>query len=105
MSKVTITAPSRANLTDLSLLEVHCFECGKPIPTIPSWLSDAKVKFQCEECRLKHPRIPGMPDIDARRATVDLEHLAEIPPIVEDEEVDEEELDEEAQDEPVEPEE
>ena len=96
MKKVTITPPARPNLTDLSLQEVHCFECGKPIPSIPSWLSDAKVKFQCEECRLKHPRIPGMPEIELRRPTVDLEHLADLPAIVEVEEVEEdEEVDEE----------
>lgn len=42
-------------------LEVLCCECGNPIPTIPRWLINAKVQFECEECRQKQ-RLPGMPD-------------------------------------------
>lgn len=32
---------------------VTCHECGKAIPSIPSWLATVKVKFECEECRQK----------------------------------------------------
>ena len=49
------------------LNEATCSECVKPMGSVPSWLAGAKVKFQCEECRQKHPRIPGMVDIDPRR--------------------------------------
>ena len=54
-------------VSELELHEASCSECGKPIPTIPLWLADARVKFQCEECRQKHPRVPGMADVDLRR--------------------------------------
>lgn len=55
-------------LEDMTLNEVTCCECGKPISTIPTWMAGAKVKFQCEECRQKHPRIPGMAEIETRRS-------------------------------------
>ncbi|MCL5283459.1 MAG: hypothetical protein M1330_01920 [Armatimonadetes bacterium] len=48
--------------------EVLCADCGRPIPTIPLWLCNAKVKFQCEECRQRHPR-PEFPDMETKRAT------------------------------------
>lgn len=83
------------HLEDLDLREVLCHECGKPIPSIPSWLSGAKVKFQCERCRAMHPRVPGMAEIDGRR-TAELDPL-EVEPPIEDavEEEEEEELDDE----------
>lgn len=54
-------------VSELELHEAACAECGKPISTIPLWLADARVKFQCEECRQKHPRVPGMAEMDLRR--------------------------------------
>lgn len=85
---------------DYDLREVLCHECNKPIPSIPSWLSGAKVKFECERCRQMHPRIPGMAEIDGRR-TAELDPLAEVPgavePAAEEEEEDtEEDLDEDS---------
>jgi hypothetical protein len=56
-------------------LEVHCYECGAPIPTIPAWLIGAKVKFECEECRQKHPRPIGELELEPRR------NLAPVPPV------------------------
>ncbi len=47
MSKVAITAVAKPDLTDLSLPQTYCCECGRPIDTIPSWLAGAKVKFGC----------------------------------------------------------
>ena len=82
-----------AAIDDLTLSEVSCSECRKPISIIPTWLAGAKVKFQCEECRQKHPRIPGMADIDPRRG---LHAAEEVEPEEVVEEVDEEEADEEA---------
>ncbi len=50
--------------------EIICTDCGKPIPTIPLWLSNAKVKFQCEECRQRHPR-PEFPELETKRAATE----------------------------------
>ncbi len=33
---------------------VTCVECGKPLDKIPVWLADVRVKFTCEDCRVKH---------------------------------------------------
>jgi hypothetical protein len=79
---------------DLILNEVRCSECNRPIPAIPHWLSDAAVKFQCEECRQKHPRIPTL-EIDPRRAVSDVDELVDVDVVddVEDDEDADEELD------------
>ena len=85
-----------STLEDMSLSEVSCYECRKPISSIPPWLAGAKVKFQCEECRQKHPRVPGMADLEPRRGSVDSDEAAELAEVaedVEDEAEDEEESD------------
>ncbi len=82
-------------LEDMTLNEVTCCECGKPISTIPTWMAGAKVKFQCEECRQKHPRIPGMAEVDTRRSLSASEDVAEHEEVVHD-------MEEEAEEEPVE---
>ena len=64
------------SLEDTTVHEVACFECGKPISAIPTWLAGAKVKFQCEECRQKNPRIPGMADLDLRRTATEVDELS-----------------------------
>ena len=79
---------------ELLLNEATCAECRKPISAIPSWLAGAKVKFQCEECRQKHPRIPGMVDIDPRRTVAAVDTSRDPDEIVED--VVEEEVEDEA---------
>ena len=81
-------------LEDTTLSEVTCFECGKPISSVPPWLAGAKVKFQCEECRQKHPRVPGMADLEPRRGLSDVDELGELGEIAE--EVADEDLDDEA---------
>lgn len=83
---------------DLTLNEVSCCECGRPIPSIPPWLAGAKVRFQCEECRQKHPRIPGMADIDPRRSMAAADEVA--PEAEEQVHEGEEEADEESASEP-----
>ncbi|MGC8667074.1 MAG: hypothetical protein ACP5VE_03010 [Chthonomonadales bacterium] len=65
------------SLEDLAINEVTCFECGKPIPSIPSWLSTAKVKFQCDECRQRHPRPPGMVELDPHRVLAHADDVVE----------------------------
>ena len=82
---------------DLALNEASCCECGKPISSIPSWLAGAKVKFQCEECRQKHPRIPGMADLDPRRTAAAADEVADVEEVVEVEDEAEDEVAEEAE--------
>ena len=83
---------------ELALTEVNCCECRKPISTIPSWLAGAKVNFQCEECRQKHPRVAGMADIDPRRSLHSHDELGELDEIRQDsEEETEDERTEEAE--------
>ena len=82
---------------ELTLNEASCCECRKPISSIPSWLADAKVKFQCEECRQKHPRIPGMAELDPRRTVSASDELGELDEVAPDEEDMEEEAAEEAE--------
>ena len=40
--------------------EVHCIECGVPISAIPSWYANVNVRFTCDTCRQKSPRL-GQP--------------------------------------------
>ena len=37
--------------------EAHCSECNKPIPAIPNWYAQVRVKFTCDDCRQKSPRL------------------------------------------------
>lgn len=68
--------------------QVTCEECGNPIPSIPSWLSTARVQFECEECRQRQV---------GKTAFHEAAPLADdMPPVLPDEEfLDEEEMDEE----------
>lgn len=71
-------------------LVVTCHECGHPIPSIPTWLATAKVKFECEECRQKSAgRVP----ISSYEPSSDEALESELP--VDMEEVTEEEVEEE----------
>jgi hypothetical protein len=49
---------------DLEVREVVCSETGKPMPKIPLWMADIKVKFVSDEARQKHPALAGMADIE-----------------------------------------
>lgn len=51
-------------------MEVLCCECGNPIPSVPIWLTNAKVRFECEECRQKNPGQPLKGDGEPRRAEI-----------------------------------
>jgi|SRR5579871_3546301 len=45
---------------DVEVKEVVCSETGKPMPKIPLWMADVKVKFISEEARqTKHPSTPA----------------------------------------------
>jgi hypothetical protein len=37
--------------------EVHCSECGVPIPAIPGWYAAVNVRFTCDTCRQKSPKL------------------------------------------------
>lgn len=56
-------------IVETPLTQVRCSDCDKPISSIPNWLSGAKVKFQCEECRQRHPRPIGPESIEPLRKT------------------------------------
>jgi hypothetical protein len=71
--------------------EAHCAECGAPITAIPSWYADVAVKFSCDNCRQKSPRLAAaVPahEADAPRATGLLDADGEAEPALEDIDVD-----------------
>jgi hypothetical protein len=68
---------------------VYCSECQKPVKSVPSWLSDVKVRFTCESCRQKHPKAAAGYDADiALRAARDEDVIedADILVVADDEE-------------------
>lgn len=74
--------------------EVHCSECGLPISTIPNWYANVHVKFTCDLCRQKSPRLAAAvvaADVDVR-ATAQ-EGDGEIEPALDEIEVDDIEID------------
>lgn len=48
-----------------SVEEAHCVDCGAPIPSIPGWYAGVKVKFSCDACRQKSPRLTALPSADS----------------------------------------
>ena len=55
---------------DVEVREVVCSETGKPMPKIPLWMADIKVKFVSDEARQKHPSPGGMADIEPLRRSI-----------------------------------
>src|SRR4051812_18773752 len=53
--------------SDLPVREVVCSETGKPMPKIPLWMADVKVKFISDEARQKHPPALGLAEIEPLR--------------------------------------
>ena len=53
--------------SDLPVREVVCSETGKPMPKIPLWMADVKVKFISDEARQKHPPALGLAEIEPIR--------------------------------------
>lgn len=65
--------------SDLEVREVVCSETGKPMPKIPLWMADVKVKFVSDEARQKHPVAPGLTEIEPiRRAIGGLDDLKDL---------------------------
>jgi hypothetical protein len=63
-------------LDEKQVEEVHCAECNAPIPSIPNWYAAVKVRFTCDNCRQKSPRLPvhaGLETAPATRAPADVE--------------------------------
>ena len=52
---------------DAEVREVVCSETGKPMPKIPLWMADVKVKFVSDEARQKHPSPQGLADMEPLR--------------------------------------
>src|SRR5579862_7294979 len=64
---------------DVEVREVVCSETGKPMPKIPLWMADVKVKFISDEARQKHPALPGIADIEPlRRGSPDIDSLKDL---------------------------
>src|SRR6266851_448702 len=91
---------------DVDVREVVCSETGKPMPKIPLWMADVKVKFVSDEARQKHPSPQGLADIEPLRrgpgAVADLDELKSIDAVavIDDEETEfeEPEVEEDAED-------
>ena len=83
-------------VADYEVREVVCSETGKPMPKIPLWMADVKVKFVSDEARQKHPVSHGVADLEPRRSlasTSDLDELREVAGDLEEPDPDFEELD------------
>lgn len=74
--------------------EAHCSDCGAPISAIPSWYANVAVRFTCDNCRQKSPRLaaaaPALEIDSPRAAIIDPETDAE--PALEDIDVDDIEI-------------
>ena len=53
--------------SDMPVREVVCSETGKPMPKIPLWMADVKVKFISDEARQKHPPALGLAEAEPIR--------------------------------------
>lgn len=68
---------------DDEVQEVVCSETGKPMPKIPLWMADIRVKFVSDEARQKHPSSMALADVEPIRKSlvvadpVDLKDLGE----------------------------
>jgi|SRR5579862_588402 len=62
--------------------EVVCSDTGKPMPKIPLWMADIKVKFVSDEARQKHTTVAGIPDLEpavrGAVSSVDVDGLTDI---------------------------
>jgi hypothetical protein len=73
--------------------EVHCSECGLPISTIPNWYANVHVKFTCDLCRQKSPRLAASAaTADAEVVRASGEGDGEIEPALDEIEVDDIEI-------------
>jgi hypothetical protein len=92
----TTTNTSVIDPEERAVEEAHCSECGVPISAIPSWYANVAVRFTCDNCRQKSPKLtPGLPaaaaDVEAPRATA-IDPDAEVEPALDDIDIDEVEI-------------
>jgi hypothetical protein len=86
--------------SDVEVREVVCSETGKPMPKIPLWMADVKVKFISDEAKQKHPSA-GLADLEPLRRSItvngELDEIKETVVSLDDVDADiDEETDEEA---------
>ena len=53
----TFTISPAVDPDERAVEEVHCIECGAPISSIPNWYATVNVRFTCDTCRQKSPRL------------------------------------------------
>jgi hypothetical protein len=67
---------------DVAVQEVVCSETGKPMPKIPLWMANIKVKFVSDEARQKHPTPSGLLDSEPERRSIgsgaDMDELKDV---------------------------
>ena len=78
--------------------EVLCSECGVPIPAIPQWYAKVAVRFTCDSCRQKSPKLtPALPVLDSettRVSAVDADADPDADPAIDDIDIDDVDVDE-----------
>ena len=62
------TNPSGSEQDEKVVEEVHCAECGVPMTAIPNWYATVRVKFTCDTCRQKSPRMNAVAANEAEPA-------------------------------------
>lgn len=68
LTKPTTTATTTIDPDERPVEEVHCYFTGVPIPAIPSWYANVKVKFYSDVAK-KNAGIglPALSDLDSTR--------------------------------------
>lgn len=78
----TTGAATTAEPPERVVEEVHCVDCGAPMSSIPGWYAAVAVKFSCDACRQKSPRLAAaaaLPAASTAAAAVDVEPRAAVP--------------------------
>ena len=91
--------------SDVEVKEVVCSETGKPMPKIPLWMADVKVKFVSDEARQKHPSPQGLADMEPLRRSGltpvgDLDEIKDLDAVVAIEDEEDAEFEDTESDEP-----
>lgn len=54
---MTTASAAADEMDEVAVEEVHCSECNAPMPAIPNWYANVRVRFACDACRQKSPRL------------------------------------------------
>jgi hypothetical protein len=89
-----MTVPVMTDPDERIVEEVHCSECDVPISAIPGWYAGVNVRFTCDACRQKSPKIAAAPaaEVEAPRSGALLDGDSEIEPALDDIDVEDIEL-------------